>query len=204
MEYLWGYLMAKLDLNIINPTKGDDVMDNWYLMCYQHRVWRRLLTRLDEYKVQYCCPMQREARLRTDKINSVRNIEYPLFPGYIFLRFNPEVIHTSKMLQIPGASYFVRFGNELRPIPHDVVAELGNCNDHVKCTYEMPKSVKTLLNDMDSFEVRCFVKKLKSDAELLPIEQRGSYFVESLDKYLITLLNKAFTHSKKEFAKEIN
>ena len=51
-------------------------------------------------------------KARADKKNCKRVREEPLFEGYLFVRFDPELVHTTKITQRPGVNYFVRFGGE--------------------------------------------------------------------------------------------
>lgn len=83
--------------------------------------WKTTLHNLSEAGLKTCCPLVLERRRRRDKKNSYRLINYPAFPGYIFVRFNPAQIHTTAIKRMPGAKDFVRFGNQIATIQQEEV-----------------------------------------------------------------------------------
>ena len=52
------------------------------------------------------------------------DVEVPLFPGYLFLRFDLEE-QGSAVRRLPGVSGWVRFGGVAAPVPDGVVADLA-------------------------------------------------------------------------------
>ncbi len=44
-------------------------------------------------------------------------VSEPLFPNYLFVEFDPEVIHTTTISATRGVSHFVRFGTSPRRFP---------------------------------------------------------------------------------------
>lgn len=46
----------------------------------------------------------------------------PLFPGYMFICFDPEITPTYKISGCPGVSHLVRFADKILPV-HDAVIE---------------------------------------------------------------------------------
>ncbi|TKK13665.1 hypothetical protein EcCFBP13530_22965 [Enterobacter cancerogenus] len=95
--------------------------DAWYLLRCRENTWRTTLQNLSEAGIKTCCPLILERRRRRDKKNSYRLINYPAFPGYIFVRFNPAQIHTTAIKRMPGAMDFVRFGNQIATIQQEEV-----------------------------------------------------------------------------------
>lgn len=101
--------------------------ESWYLVCY------RAGSRDNVYKAQAFaerrslstfCPMVRRLIQRKDCSGSRLIIE-PLFQGYMFIELNPEIIHPSTLeQQCSGISHFVRYGNELRPVPDSLLETL--------------------------------------------------------------------------------
>lgn len=47
-----------------------------------------------------------------------------LFPNYMFVKFDPEVIHTTTLSATRGVSHFVRFGNTLATLTDSFMTEL--------------------------------------------------------------------------------
>jgi len=61
---------------------------------------------------------------RLDRPGHFRNRLELLFPGYLFVCFDYEVHHISKVACSPGMSHFVRFGDLIRPLHNMIVDEL--------------------------------------------------------------------------------
>ncbi len=53
------------------------------------------------------------------------HIDEPLFPGYLFLRHNPESQGWLSPLRLPGVLGWVRFGDWVPSVPDEVIAELA-------------------------------------------------------------------------------
>lgn len=56
--------------------------------------------------------------------NAQRITHKPLFPGYLFVRFDPELTHTTKITDVPGASAFVKFGQLPRAVSDEIIQTL--------------------------------------------------------------------------------
>src|SRR5262249_47010637 len=56
-------------------------------------------------------PLYRRASRRSDRI---KEIDLPLFPGYVFCKFNP--LHRLPILTIPGVNAIVGFGKNFIPV----------------------------------------------------------------------------------------
>ena len=50
----------------------------------------------------------------------------PLFPGYIFVRQDPNGRRRSLVHRLPGISGWVRFGDLVPSVPHELVTELAD------------------------------------------------------------------------------
>jgi transcriptional antiterminator RfaH len=98
-------------------------MKNWYLLQCQTQNFQKVVTTLDSFGIENYHPLETKISRRKD-CNSQRISHKPLFPGYLFVRIDPEITHTSKITDVPGASHFVKFGQTPRPIPDDVILAL--------------------------------------------------------------------------------
>lgn len=98
----------------------------WYLLRCRENAWRSTLENLNNVGLKTCCPLIHERRRRKDKKNTFRLIDYPAFPGYIFVHLNPLKIHTTAIKRIPGAMDFVHFGNKIATIHHKEIEALRN------------------------------------------------------------------------------
>lgn len=88
----------------------------WYLLRCREKTWKITLENLNSAGLKTCCPLIHKRRQRKDKKNAFRTINYPAFPGYIFINFNPSLMHTTAIKRMPGAMEFVYFGNEIATI----------------------------------------------------------------------------------------
>lgn len=52
-------------------------------------------------------------------------VSEPLFPNYLFVEFDPEVIHATTINATRGVSHFVRFGASPAIVPSAVIHQLS-------------------------------------------------------------------------------
>lgn len=60
-------------------------------------------------------------------------VSEPLFPNYLFVEFDPEVIHTTTISATRGVSHFVRFGAHPARVPSSVIHQLS--------VYQQPEDI---------------------------------------------------------------
>lgn len=103
-------------------------MENWYLACHKsgkHNAFKAQMFLAQPqinaivFLPQICCYHPRK-----DRPGQFRKIIEPLFPGYMFICFDPEIIHTSKISSCPGVSHLVRFADKITPIHERIVEEI--------------------------------------------------------------------------------
>jgi transcriptional antiterminator RfaH len=152
-------------------------MKSWYLLCCQGNTWRRTLVALEGAKIDVCCPLIHETRVRTDKKTAVRHVALPLFPGYIFTRFNPHEIHTTTILRMPGVKGFVRCGKEISTVNEDVISAiycspfnlLDVNKDYFRCVNVDP----TLLSEMNEiYESKDHTSRVTSLMSLISKQEK--------------------------------
>jgi transcriptional antiterminator RfaH len=73
--------------------------------------------------VEVYSPTKIEMKQRKD-CKGFRPKEIQLFPGYLFLRFDPAVVHTSIIGDSPGVRDFVRFGDKISTVSNALVESL--------------------------------------------------------------------------------
>jgi len=98
-------------------------MKNWYLLQCQIQNFQKVVCTLDAFNIENYFPLETKISRRKD-CNAQRITHKPLFPGYLFVRFDPEVTHTTKITDIPGASAFVKFGQMPRAVSEDIIQTL--------------------------------------------------------------------------------
>jgi transcriptional antiterminator RfaH len=98
-------------------------MQNWFLITHNLHAFQLVAGRLSALGVEVYSAQRIEIIKRTDR-NTPRSIKKQLFPGYLFIRFCPEEVHTSTISDIPGVKGFVRFGNEICRVSGSVIETL--------------------------------------------------------------------------------
>src|SRR5215813_15647041 len=83
---------------------GEDSL--WYALYVRSRFEKVVARNLRSKGYDEFLPLYRRSRRWSDRI---KEIDFPLFPGYVFCRFNP--LNRLPILTIPGVSAIVGFGN---------------------------------------------------------------------------------------------
>jgi transcriptional antiterminator RfaH len=103
-----------------------DIMDNWYLACHKtgkHNAFKVQMF-LSEMGITVFIPQVCYRQPRLDRPGHFRKVLEPLFPGYLFIYFDHETHHTSKVAFSPGMSHFVRYGGTINPLHDTIVDEI--------------------------------------------------------------------------------
>lgn len=85
------------------------VFPAWFVVKAKHNQERRAESSLLSQGVKCYLPVVATSSMRDGKkLNQLR--DNPLFPGYLFAYFDPEVIHTTEVKNTRGVSGLVNFG----------------------------------------------------------------------------------------------
>lgn len=136
-------------------------MENWHLLYCKRGQLPRAMENLERQNVDCFTPMVTiEKVLRGKRVM----VTEPLFPNYLFIQFDPEIIHTTTINSTRGVSSFVRFGRYPVTVPQDVIDTLqlpdlgamiyseGNvphCGDNVLITEGIFKGLKAIYQEPD-------------------------------------------------------
>ena len=95
---------------------GDATRDRWFAVWTRSRHEQVVKTQLDEKRVTAFLPtISRWSRWKDRK----KKIEVPLFPGYVFARFDP--VERLGVLKCSGVVSIVSFNGEPAPVPdHEI------------------------------------------------------------------------------------
>ena len=93
----------------------------WYLLYCKSDQSSRAQAHLTNQSVHCFNPVIEGQLLVKGKIK--HGVEQ-LFPNYMFVKFDPEIIHTTTLAATRGVSHFVRFGNKLANLTDSFMAEL--------------------------------------------------------------------------------
>lgn len=96
-------------------------MEKWYLLYCKRDQVLRAIEHLERQGVTVHNPTY-----KTEKMvrNRRKKVMEPLFPNYLFVKFDYEVIHFSTIGSTRGVNYFVRFGQNPVVVPNEVIATL--------------------------------------------------------------------------------
>lgn len=96
-------------------------MESWYLLYCKRGQLLRAQEHLQRQEVNCLTPMITLEKLVRGKRTAVSE---PLFPNYMFVRFDPETIHTTTVNSTRGVSHFVRFGAQPAMVSDAVIEQL--------------------------------------------------------------------------------
>ncbi|XTZ38393.1 transcription/translation regulatory transformer protein RfaH [Salmonella enterica] len=97
-------------------------MRSWYLLYCKRGQLQRAQEHLERQAVSCLTPMIALEKIVRGKRTTVNE---PLFPNYLFVEFDPEVIHTTTINATRGVSHFVRFGKHPASVPPSVIHQLS-------------------------------------------------------------------------------
>lgn len=97
-------------------------MQSWYLLYCKRGQLQRAQEHLERQAVNCLTPMITLEKIVRGKRTTVSE---PLFPNYMFVEFDPEVIHTTTINATRGVSHFVSFGATPATVPSPVIHQLS-------------------------------------------------------------------------------
>lgn len=99
-------------------------MKSWYLLYHHERRFPSIIKWLNKVGLEHFMPMKEYFVARSDRTCLRKAQPKPLFPCYMFVSFDPEVTHTTKISAINGAICFVKSGGLPHLINEDIINEL--------------------------------------------------------------------------------
>lgn len=86
----------------------------WYVLHTRSRFEKRVAAELADRSAESYLPVWRERRRWTDR---ERLVDWPLFPGYVFVRFADSPEARLRVLRLPGVVRLLGRGQELDAVP---------------------------------------------------------------------------------------
>ncbi|WP_092878826.1 transcription/translation regulatory transformer protein RfaH [Izhakiella capsodis] len=164
-------------------------MGSWHLLYCKRGQLMRAREHLERQSVNCLSPM-----ITMDKLVRGRRtqVNEPLFPNYLFIEFDPEVIHTTTISATRGVSHFVRFSNHPATVPPDVIQGLQNKAPKTGIDPALPQPGDQVVITSGAFE----------GLHAIFTEPDG----EARSMLLLNLLNKQVTHimENKQFHKLVH
>ncbi|WP_210478233.1 transcription/translation regulatory transformer protein RfaH [Pantoea ananatis] len=97
-------------------------MENWHVAQTKFGQEKKAEQQLTSQGVESLLPVFSEVRLKNGAIRRVA--EQPLFPNYIFVRFDPEKVHTTAIKATRGIASLISFGGLPAIVPERVIERL--------------------------------------------------------------------------------
>ncbi|KOP56363.1 transcriptional regulator [Pseudomonas coronafaciens pv. porri] len=166
-------------------------MKNWRVLMHNSSVYQSLITSIERLGVEVYSPTRKTSRKRTDRPSSIEK-EVRLFPGYLLLRFDPQVTHTTTITALNGAHGFVQFGGQTCVMQDSTVEALKaaalvrsnralDCIEFRNLPTELEKTLRLII-DMKSEAARraAFFALLAQDAALERLVRRSGTLCYSM------------------------
>lgn len=126
-------------------------MYQWHLITHNFHAYQLVTSRIKQLGVEIYAPTKIEVKKRRD-CNAVRYTETQLFPGYLFVRLDPEQVHPSVISDISGVKEFVRFGGAISTVSngliealkHSMLLQTDKKVTSLECRNVSPEVLKTL------------------------------------------------------------
>lgn len=98
-------------------------MSDWYLCTINVKATQLITYRARALGAEVFSPTKIKVTKRAD-CNGVRTTETQLFPGYLFLKLDLDIVHTSDILKIVGVNGFVSFGGKISTISDSLIGAI--------------------------------------------------------------------------------
>ncbi|AOM42473.1 transcription/translation regulatory transformer protein RfaH [Xenorhabdus hominickii] len=124
-------------------------MGNWYLLYCKRGQISRAIENLERQDVICLAPTAKIEKIIRGRRATVTE---PLFPNYLFVRFDPEIIHTTTVSSTRGVNNFIRFSTYPAIVPQTLIDELMSVTEQEFIAPETPISGDTVLITEGIFE----------------------------------------------------
>lgn len=137
-------------------------MKGWYLITHNLHGFQLVTSKIGLLAVEIYSPTLIEFTPRRD-CRGVRKAEKQLFPGYLFLRFDPELVHTTTISDVPGVKGFVRFGDQIGMVSDQVIEGLKRST---QISFDRPiRNVECANVSQETLESISAIVKMRSRAD---------------------------------------
>jgi len=92
----------------------------WHVICTMPQHEKKVASRLKRLGIDHYLPIQRRKRKWSDRI---KMIDFPLFPGYVFVKINWQTDHLA-VVTVPGVRGFIRQDDSASTVNDDEVRNL--------------------------------------------------------------------------------
>lgn len=126
-------------------------MKSWYVITHNLHCYQLVTIKLSHLGVEVYSPTLVEVKQRKD-CKGTRIVEKQLFPGYLFLSFDHDQVHTTTISDIPGVKDFVRTGVQIASVSENLIEALkqsvllsaNRSANFVECRNVSPETMEAL------------------------------------------------------------
>ncbi|MBD8164941.1 transcriptional activator RfaH [Erwinia persicina] len=143
-------------------------VSGWYLIFCKYGRMEQAEDSLEKIGITTFCPMMTREKKRAGSQRIKVSVE-PMFPPYLFVKIDADLINTARINALPGVSYIVKFGREPRPLPQSLIEALMRraCNhsltdDQVNNDHNLMKMEERLekIKDGNSYGLLSFLHEM--------------------------------------------
>lgn len=134
----------------------------WYVLEFCAVRYKAVFRYLDSINAEWYCPMQLTFHLRAGRVKSYNRRISPLFPGYLFIRLDFNILHTTQITRFQHTRRFVSFGKEPQAIAEDIIFQMRTVEQK---EYELPDGIHSIPHEFA--EVLLIEDPLKRNYALL-------------------------------------
>lgn len=98
-------------------------VSGWYLIFCKYGRMEQAEESLEKIGATTFCPMMTRKKNGAGSQHIRASVE-PMFPPYLFVNIDADLINTARINALPGVSYIVKFGREPRPLPQSLIEAL--------------------------------------------------------------------------------
>ncbi|MFB8746638.1 transcription termination factor NusG (plasmid) [Citrobacter cronae] len=113
----------------------------WYVLEFSSVRYKTVFRYLDSINAEWYCPMQLTLHQRAGRVKSYNRRLSPLFPGYLFIRLDFNILHTTQITRFQHTRRFVSFGKEPQAIPEDIICQVKAVEQK---EYDLPDGIHSI------------------------------------------------------------
>lgn len=113
----------------------------WYVLEFSSVRYKTVFRYLDSINAEWYCPMQVTLHQRAGRVKSYNRRISPLFPGYLFIRLDFTVLHSTIVTRFSHVHRFVSFGKEPQAISEDIICQIRTVEQQ---EYDLPDGIHSI------------------------------------------------------------
>lgn len=120
-NFWYSYVNVIAKLGVVQGCHSLDLLKKWFLLQFKPKSHRLAERNLNRQGFESFLPLHEVTKYKYNRyVGDLR----PLFPGYMFVAFDPETGPWRQINSTIGVSKLVSFGDQPSPIPLDLISGL--------------------------------------------------------------------------------